>query len=272
MNKQCTETHKQCSERYKSEMNSYESRSTEDQCFVKPKMILFDYGQTLLSEGRFDGEAGNKAVIKLAKSNPYQVTGKQMQEFAVELSKDIGRFTPDPRKGINIEVHNHIFQNYLYEYYGLEFDVSKEERERVFWDNAAPVKTTEHIHELLEFLHESGIRTAVISNISFSGDALKERIHRYLPENHFEFIMATSEYVFRKPHRRIFDIALRKAGLTPRDVWYCGDNAYFDVEGASKSGIYPVWYKGAIEQDNRLIPDYECLIIHDWRELIERLK
>jgi putative hydrolase of the HAD superfamily len=28
-----------------------------------PKMILFDYGQTLVSEGRFDGIAGTKAVL-----------------------------------------------------------------------------------------------------------------------------------------------------------------------------------------------------------------
>jgi putative hydrolase of the HAD superfamily len=267
MDKQNTDTHKRYSEGRKPQ-----GQNSEGQYAARPKMIMFDYGQTLLTEERFNGEAGNKAVIKLAKSNPYHVTGKQMQEFAVGLSKDIGRFMPDPRKGSNIEVHNHIFQNYLYEYYGLEFEVSKEELERVFWDNAAPTKATEHIRELLQFLNESGIRTAVISNISFSGNALKERIHKFLPENHFEFIMATSEYVFRKPHNRIFELALRKAGLQPKDVWYCGDNAYFDVEGALKAGIYPVWYKGALDPENRLVPDYECLTIHDWRELIDRLK
>lgn len=238
----------------------------------RPKMVIFDYGQTLIEEERFNGEAGNKAVIKLSKSNPYHVTGKQLQEFAIELSKDIGRFKPDPRNSINIEVHNHIFQHYLYEYYGLEFDRSAHELEMIFWDIAAPGRATKHIHELLSFLKEEGIRTAVISNISFSGKALEERINQYIPENEFEFIMATSEYVFRKPHNRIFELALRKAKLLPKDVWYCGDNAYFDIEGASGMGIYPVWYTGAMEAHNRLIPAMDCLKITDWMELIQLLQ
>jgi putative hydrolase of the HAD superfamily len=154
----------------------------------------------------------------------------------------------------------------------LEFDLSPEELEKVFWDHATVRKPTKNIDTLLEYLNDAGIRTAVISNISFSGKALKETIASALPNNHFEFVMATSEYVFRKPHSRIFELALRKAALPARDVWYCGDNAYFDVEGSSKTGINPVWYTGAIRQDNHLKPDVDCLVIKDWLELIESLK
>jgi putative hydrolase of the HAD superfamily len=232
---------------------------------------MFDYGQTLVTEDRFDGVAGNKAVLKLAKKNPYQISAKEMQEFAISLNKDIGRFQPDVRKSGNIEIHNHLFQNYLYEYYGMEFDLTAEELEKVFWDNAATRKPCRHIEELLESLYQMGIRTAVISNISFSGKALKERINSILPGNHFEFILATSEYVFRKPMGRIFELALRKAGLDARDVWFCGDNAYFDVEGASKAGIRPVWYRGALDPENRLVPEVDCLTVNDWLELEEIL-
>lgn len=237
----------------------------------RPKMIMFDYGQTLVTEDRFDGEAGNKAILKLAKKNPYQVAAKKLQEFANELNRDIGRYHPDVRQSTHIEVHNHLFQNYLYEYFGLEFDLTAQELEKIFWDHAAARKPTGNIEEMLEYLQDTGIRTAVISNISFSGAALKERIHSLLPKNHFEFVIATSEYVFRKPHGRIFELALRKAMLDAREVWYCGDNAFYDVEGASKAGIYPVWYRGAIEQENKLVPEADCLCINDWRELIEVL-
>ena len=238
----------------------------------RPKMIMFDYGQTLVTQDGFDAEAGNKAVLKLAKKNPYQVSAKILQELARELSKDIGRYQPDVRNSTNIEVHNHLFQNYLYEYYGLEFDLTAQELEKIFWDHAAVRKHTEHIEELLSYLYEAEIRTAVISNISFSGNALKERINSILPENNFEFILATSEYVFRKPHSRIFELALRKAKLDARDVWYCGDNAYYDVEGASKTGIYPVWYRGAMEPGNNMVPEIDCLAVNDWTELVDALK
>lgn len=234
-----------------------------------PKMIMFDYGQTLVQESRFDAVAGNKAVLKLMKSNPYNISAQQMQEFALTLNREIGRYNPDVRKSTHVELHNHIFQNYLYEYYGLRFDLTPAELEKIFWDNATIRKPTEHINLLLKYLKNQGIRTAVISNISFSGKALDERINSLLPEHEFEFIIATSEYIFRKPHKRIFELALRKAKLEANDVWYCGDNAYFDIDGASNSGIYPVWYKGAMETENRLTPSADCLTIYDWQELID---
>lgn len=238
----------------------------------KPKMIMFDYGQTLIAESTFDGVAGTKAVLKHAIKNPYQISAKDLQGFAKSLNRDIGRYDPDVRKSPYIEVHNHLFQNYLYQYYDIEIGLTQEELEKVFWDGSTEKKLTNNIEALLKYLSENGIRTAVISNISFSGKALEERIRTMLPNNEFEFILATSEYVFRKPHNRIFELALRKAKLDARDVWYCGDNAYYDVEGASNAGIYPVWYRGAMESQNKLTPEMECLTIEDWAELIEYLK
>ena len=238
----------------------------------RPKMIMFDYGQTLISEGKFNGEAGTRAVLKYAKRNPSQISAKALEEFAKTLNREIGRYDPDVRKSLTIEVHNHLFQNFLYQYFDIEIDLSSEEMEKVFWDNSADRKPTKNIEVLLKYLKEQEIRTAVISNISFSGKALEERISTIIPEHKFEFILATSEYVFRKPHNRIFELALRKAKLNPRDVWYCGDNVFFDVEGASKSGIYPIWYRGAIEQENRLTTDIDCLVINDWMEIISHME
>ncbi len=235
----------------------------------KPKMIMFDYGQTLISEGVFNGEAGTKAVLKHAIRNPHQISARDLQEFAKTLNREIGRYDPDVRKATHIEVHNHIFQKYLYEYYDIEIGLSPEEMEKVFWDNAAEGTLTKNIERLLLYLKEQKIRTAVISNISFSGKALEERINTLLPENEFEFILATSEYVFRKPHNRIFELALRKAKLKPNEVWYCGDNAYYDVEGALNMGIFPVWYRGALQEHNKQVPGEGCLTISDWEELMD---
>lgn len=78
--------------------------------------------------------------------------------------------------------------------------------------------------------------------------------------------------MFRKPHRRIFELALRKAKLEPEEVWYIGDNAVFDVDGAANSGIFPVWYKGALEKGNKYVPKNECLVISDWNELKTSIK
>ncbi len=236
----------------------------------KPKMILFDYGQTLLHEEKFDGIAGTKAVLRCCTENPLGITAEEIQALANELNKDIGRFNPETQHLALIEVHNHPFQNYLYDYFKIKILVSPLELERVFWDNAAHAKPTDGISDLLLSLKELDIRTGVISNIGFSGVALANRINEFLPENSFEFIIASSEYVFRKPSKHIFNIALKKSGLEAKDVWYCGDNIKCDIEGAYNCSITPVWYKGAIEEKSGHVP-YGCIEIYRWIELLEYL-
>lgn len=85
-----------------------------------------------------------------------------------------------------------------------------------------------------------GIRTGVISNLLWSGEAL------------------------------------RKAGLPASEVWYCGDNPEKDIEGASAVGIFPVHYDNDIEKSRDRIaeikPKCEHLYIKEWNELIRILE
>lgn len=238
----------------------------------RPKMIIFDYGQTLVNEKTFDGLKGTEAVLREATKNPNHISAEEIQRLAEELDREIGRFGVDIEKQTVLEMHHHIFQNYLYEYFGIEFIKSPSEVERIFASAALDAEPTKNIKEFLEFLENLKVRTSVISNISFSGDMLKSFINRHIPTNKFEFIIASSEYIFRKPHKRIFELALRKAKLNPCDVWYIGDNAVFDVDGAADSGIFAVWYKGALHKSNIYTPKGNCLEIRDWDELIDLLK
>ena len=52
----------------------------------KPKMILFDYGQTLVAEEPFDGIKGTTAVLKHAIENKYNLTPEQVQTEANKIN------------------------------------------------------------------------------------------------------------------------------------------------------------------------------------------
>lgn len=225
----------------------------------KPKMILFDYGGTLIQELGLDGIKGTRAVMEHVIRNPRNLTAEQVQAVADQLNEElrIGRET--------VEFHNHHFNRYLYASLGIELDIDPEETERCFWDGASSLVPTEGIAEFLGWLKERGIRSAVVSNISFSGQALEERIRRALPENSFEFILASSEVVFRKPSPRIFQLALTMANLAPEDVWYCGDSVKYDVNGANNAGLTPIWYTGALKDKPKEAAN--CLTIRCWDEL-----
>ena len=230
-----------------------------------PKMILFDYGQTLLDEERFDGLKGTEAVLKYATGNKYNKTAQQVQEAANEINNELGRYNPKTRHLYQVEVPNSMFCPYLYESQGIEIPLTTAEIDRVFWDASSPGKPTEGIEEFLAFLKSKGIRTGVISNITYAGEVVAERINRELPKNDFEFIIATSGYLFRKPNKRIFELAMEKADLSPEDVWYIGDNYNCDVIGARNAGIFPVWYVGAMDMTYEEKED--VLTIKNWNEL-----
>lgn len=230
----------------------------------RPEMILFDYGQTLVAEQVFDGIKGTAAVMEYAVSNPHGYTPAEVQAEAEKIILETGRFSSVT------EIHNRVFNNYLYGSMGIKIDLEPEEYDRIFWDAAAPGKVTEGLESFLEYLWEKGIRTAVLSNIGYSGAALEERIGRMIPSNHFEFIIATSEYLFRKPYKRIFDLALKKADLKAEDVWFVGDNPVCDIDGARDAGMTPVWYKAAMLTATEDRDD--VLKITDWNELRDILE
>ena len=232
-----------------------------------PKMILFDYGQTLITEQRFDGIKGTEAVLKYATRNKYNLTAEQIQERANELNKEFGRYDPEKKHLLQIEIPNTMFTPYLYDSLGIEIELSNAEIDTVFWDAAAPGVPTEGMENFLEYLKNKGIRTGVISNISYAQSAVAGRINRMLPGNSFEFIITSSNYIFRKPNRRIFDLALEKAGLNPDETWYIGDQYECDIKGALNAGIFPVWYIGAIDLPYK--DDKNILTVKTWDNLME---
>ncbi|MBD5477401.1 MAG: HAD-IA family hydrolase [Lachnospiraceae bacterium] len=235
-----------------------------------PKMILFDYGQTLVAEQKFDGVKGTEAVLQYATRNKYQLSAEQVQAKANEINREFGRFDPEKRHLFQIEIPNTMFTPYLYESQGIEIALSNSEIDTVFWNAAAPGVPTEGVEDFLQYLKNKGIRTGVISNIAYDSSVVAERINRLLPDNAFEFIITSSNFMFRKPNKRIFDLALEKAELQPGEVWYIGDQYECDVKGSLNAGLLPVWYIGAI--DLPYTEDKNILTITDWDELRRRLE
>lgn len=231
----------------------------------QPKMIIFDYGQTLVDEEIFDGVKGTEAVLEHAITNKYNLSAEQVQEEAQKINTEIGRFNPNIHpKDADLEVHNRVFSKYLYESLGIKLDIDFDMIDRIFWDNASPGKPTDGIEEFLDYLNDEGIRTVVLSNISYSGKVVEERICNLIPGNHFEFIISTSEYLFRKPNKRIFNLVMEKADLKASDIWFVGDNFECDIEGAKEAGMTPIWYRGASANSK----DHgDVLKINSWTDL-----
>ena len=62
-----------------------------------------------------------------------------------------------------------MFTRYLYESQGIKLSIPYSKIDKIFWDAASPGTATVGIMDFLFVLKEQGIRTGVISNISYSG-------------------------------------------------------------------------------------------------------
>ncbi len=239
----------------------------------KPKMILFDYGQTLLAETEYDPLRATRVLMQYAVKNPRDLTPEQIGAFAEELYEKVCM----PARSIHREVHTWQFERLLYDLLQIEFSIPREEQEFIFFGAGIRAVAMPHVAQLLDFLAENNIRRAVVSNISSSGKQLKERIARALPGYEFEFVIASSEYAVCKPDPLIFQLACAKADLEPQDIWFCGDHPRFDVEGSYAAGMTPVWFTDTTIECTWRKPESarsQCphLHLHDWRELIELIK
>ncbi len=250
-------------------------RTMSDKSIKKPKMIIFDYGHTLLYEPNHSPENGDRKLYSYIKSNPNNISFEEFSKTISDMFAKMKEFS-----GPYLEIHEHIFLKTVLEYMDIELSIPIEEAERVVWYGISAGEKMPYVDELLESLNKMGIRTAVISNIVFSEAALKERLNHFLPDNKFEFVLASSEYIFSKPDPLMFKIALKKAGLSEDEVWYCGDSITSDVRGAQNAGIFPVLYNGETTEENDPLKkindgleiEGEHLYIEDWRELISILE
>lgn len=230
----------------------------------KPKMIVFDAGKTLLNYLDIDTLRGVKAYTRFLTANPRNLTAEEIDR---EVNAVFEEFE-GCRKQL-FEVHEQTILKLAFDRLGLMFSVSIPEIERMIWEYDSTIVPVEGAKELLDFLNSRGIRTAVISNWDFSSSLMQERLNLEYPNNCFEFVITSSDYGIRKPHRYLFETGIVLSGLKPEEIWYVGDKLKVDVEGSGKSGMVPVLYQSAYNQYGEIPGD--IFAVKSYRQLMELL-
>lgn len=230
----------------------------------KPKMIIFDAGKTLLNYLDIDTLWGVRAYTQFLTENPGNLTAEEIDR---EVNTVFEEFE-SCRKQL-FEVHEQTILRLAFERLRLRFSISIPEIERLIWENDCSIVPVEGAGELLDWLNAAGIRTAVISNLDFSGQLLKERLKQVYPNNRFEFVIASSEYGVRKPQKLLFEVGIALSGLKPEEIWYVGDKVKVDVEGSRACGMVPVLYQSKYNRYGEIPED--ILSVEDYRQMKELL-
>lgn len=89
-------------------------------------------------------------------------------------------------------------------------------------------------HPILEALHQRDLVVGAVSNWVWS---LPDLLGSLDLGGGFDFVAASARIGFEKPHPRIFEWALERAGVSPASVLHIGDHVDADVAGAAGVGI-----------------------------------
>jgi HAD superfamily hydrolase (TIGR01549 family) len=123
----------------------------------------------------------------------------------------------------------------------------------------------------LDAIQAAGIRMGVISNFVWGG---VELIHDLELARHFDSLTVSARVGFQKPHRGIFEHALKALRADPASSWHIGDSYRADVFGARRMGITPVLitrYGGDPARVREENEDPDLLVIRDLNELLDLL-
>ncbi|NLP47734.1 MAG: HAD family hydrolase [Clostridiales bacterium] len=234
----------------------------------KPKLVIFDFGGTLIQSTVFWLDKGMEA-LRLAAINPKVTTTEAMCELWDHYYNrlEAGLVCDD------LEVRlTTVFRN-IFAQTGLKYDIPLWQCEAVFDRYNSDRQPTEHMVDLLKALKDSGIRTGVISNTVVSGNSMAQAVKEQFPKSRMKFVITSADYLFKKPHSDMFKAAAKIAEVEPQDCWYCGDSFEADVKGAHSVGMFAVHYDPKSHEAFSFKDDEgkQYLQINSWAELIKNL-
>lgn len=101
--------------------------------------------------------------------------------------------------------------------------------------------------ESKQFFRECPVPIYIVSNIDRADIMAAIDFHGLKPKDVFTSEDAKSY----KPRKELFEIALKKTGLSSDEVLHIGDSLSSDIKGAYSVGIKPIW----VNRSGKAIPD-----------------
>jgi HAD superfamily hydrolase (TIGR01662 family) len=92
----------------------------------------------------------------------------------------------------------------------------------------------------LKLLESAGYRMGLVSNAGDNQDVFR-LVERFRIEPYFDFILTSAACSYRKPHPRIFELALTHWNIPAQDTVMIGDTLEADILGAHNAGLYSIW-------------------------------
>lgn len=234
---------------------------------TKPKLVIFDMGNTLLNFHAGIHSDDEKDLLGLGYMSAYLLS-----EFAVNISPQtletnfLKPWLEDfyiREQGLELDVTHYLepilSQNKIRltekNYVDLMSEFYKTYREEVV--------VSENAKEILKSLHKKGVKIAVASNCILF-DEIYESIFREqgLSEYIDKFVFSYSRGI-RKPDRRLFEEIIAYFNFEPSEIIMVGDSLKADIVPAKALGMKTIWLNKKNQSSENEFADVEIKAFED---------
>lgn len=231
-----------------------------------PKIVIMDLGNTIINNYRIDFARGLEYL--------YEHYSCQRIPLSEVLNDGmIIKAGYDNRHLNDLEINFHNYLRYLDQVVGFVEGTAYEQLEIEFINVAFEEALIDGVKDFLEYLKKHQIPVYVLSNSTFTKTGLLAELAKFDVLDYFQDVYSSADYLFRKPHPIFFKMLTKniqeKYQVKLSDLWYVGNDYYFDVQGSQNAGLKSVWLNVDAAPNSLNIP---CIDVQNYQELIELLK
>jgi HAD superfamily hydrolase (TIGR01549 family) len=220
--------------------------------------ILFDFGDTLMYSPNPWPPVIERAGRQLSSSLCNSGIGVDCDTFHLEFLQRLESYYTERERNLFETSTLAVLQQLLAE---KDHTGAPEDTLRLALDEFYAITQQNWILEedaaaTLASLQADGFRLGLVSNAGDSHDVF-QLVENFGIEQYFDFVLTSAACSFRKPHPRIFELALAHWGYVPDQAAMVGDRLDADVAGSKMLGMFAIWInRRAKEQSPGLVsPD-----------------
>jgi HAD superfamily hydrolase (TIGR01549 family) len=241
------------------------------------RAVLFDLGGTLMYErGTWDAinARADDALTNYLRAEGFELN---LSTFPREFRKRLRKYFQQREKDLLETTYSFVLRDVLKDKgYG---DVSEGTIRNALDELFAVTQTNWVIEDdtlpTLQKLEADGYRMGLISNAGDDQD-VQQLARRFGIARYFDFILTSAACSYRKPHRRIFELALSNWYFLPSEAVMVGDNLDADVRGAQSVGLFTIWLSRRAgkpsEEELAIQPDASLSSLSELPAFLDRLQ
>ncbi len=217
------------------------------------RVVLFDLGSTLIYFDAAWLEVIPRATLALSDTLRRHGLNLPREEFANRFQQRMYEYYQQRESEFIEYTTQRILQDLLAEIGmgGISPHLLRRALDEFYGTTQAHWRVEDDAHPTLSRLLEEGYRLGLISNASDALD-VHQLVDKAALRNYFEQILISAEVGIRKPHPRIFQLALDFFHVQPAEAVMVGDTLGADILGANQIGIRSIWItRRADTPDNR---------------------